>query len=559
MRNHPTSRLVLRRVATSALAAALATVGAASVPAAASASSAQIAIIQDVSDLSNPAGALLAFRGLGANTVRVTIPWSQIAPNSRSRRKPRFNATDPNAYAAANWTPYDNIVRQAKMDGITVDFTVTGGAPRWAEGSDIPRVATNAYYTWKPNAADYGQFVQAVGKRYDGSFTPHGQSAPLPSVRFWAIFNEPNFGEDLGPQAIRGSTVSVAPMMYRSLVASGWKALQATGHGRDTILIGEFAARGADGRATQRFPQGFPGDFDQTKPLEFIRTLYCVDSNYRELRGSYARARGCPTTAAGSRAFRRRNPGLFKASGVGDHPYPDNLSPLRDGRGDPDFAALPDLGNLARTLDRANRAYGSPKRYSIYNTEYGYITHPPAARRDPGGRYHYVSPATAAYYLNWAEYLSYKNPRVASYMQYLLYDPPSTAGPYAGFASGLESDKGAKKATYYAYRLPFYMPRTSFSHRQRVEVWGDVRPAPFATLDGFGPQTAQIQLQSGHAGFKTINTVTLARRGYFDVKMKFPSSGTVRLQWTYPSQDSLLPSSDAGQTVTSRTFAIKVH
>jgi hypothetical protein len=368
-------------------------------------------------------------------------------------------------------------------------------------------------------------------------------------VHFWAIFNEPNFGEDLGPQAIKGSTVSVGPMMYRSLVQTGYRALQATGHGGDTILIGEFAARGISGRPSRGAPQGYPGNYGQTKPLQFIRTLYCLDNSYHQLRGSYAKARGCPTNAAGSRRFRAQNPGLFNTAGMADHPYPDNLSPVRDGRNDPNFAAFPDLGNLARVLDRSTRAYGSGKHFPIYNTEYGYITHPPA-------RPHYVSPNTAAYYINWAEYLSYKNSRVKSYMQYLLTDPPPTAGPYAGFASGLQLPDGTDKATFYAYRMPLYMPRTNISRKQSVEVWGDVRPAPFASLDGFGTQRAQIQLNG-----KTISTVPINRPGgYFDIHMKFPTSGSVRLAWPYPSGDSFLSDPNVeGQTIYSRSFSVKVH
>ena len=59
-----------------------------------------------------------------------------------------------------------------------------------------------------------------------------------------------------------------------------------------------------------------------------------------------------------------------------------------------------------------------------------------------------MSPATAAYYINWAEYLSWRNPIVASYDQYLLADPP---GHYP-FSSGLETSAGKKKATYNAFR-----------------------------------------------------------------------------------------------------------
>jgi hypothetical protein len=548
------TRPAARRFAATALGAVIATAGTAALPVAASANSSQLAMIQDNSDLVNTASAFAQFRELGANTVRVIIPWSQIAPDSSAKKKPVFNATDPNAYPASGWAPYDNLVRKASQYGLRLDFTVTGGAPVWADGPGVPKGGTNAFFAWKPNATEYGQFVQAVGERYDGHFTPTGETSPLPAVHFWALYNEANFGEDLGPQAIKRSTVSIAPMMYRNLIANGWRALQRTGHGHDTILIGEFAARGMQGPPSRQAPQGYPGNYGQTKPLTFIRTLYCVDNNYHAFRGSYARARGCPTNAAGSRRFRSQNPGLFKASGVSDHPYALYLSPIADGRNDPNFASFPDLGSLARTMDRVLHVYGSHKHYPIYNTEYGYITHPPKAPP-------YVSPTKASLFLNWAEYLSYKNPRVKSYMQYLLEDPPPTAGPYSGFASGLETYKGTKKATFYAYRMPFYMPETRFKRSQKVEVWGDVRPAPFAMLDGFGPQRAQIQLKSGGGSFRTIKTVALNRPGgYFDVRMKFPSSGTVRIQWTYPSGDSLLsdPNVD-GQTIDSRTITVKAR
>jgi hypothetical protein len=542
----PETRSILRRGSAIALGAALATTGAAALPAAASANSSQVAIIQDNSDLSNAAAAFGQFRALGANTVRVIVPWALIAPNFSAKKKPNFNATDPNAYPAKNWVQYDNIVRAAQADGLTVDMTVTGGAPVWADGSGIPPQGKNPAFAWKPNAKYYGEFVTAVGKRYNG------HTDGLPAVHFWALFNEPNFGQDLGPQAINGSRTSFAPMLYRGIVNAGWKALQATGHGRDTILIGEFAARGSTpAPPSHRAPQGFPGNYGQTKPLQFIRTLYCLSPSYHQLRGSAARSVGCPTSGAGSRRFRAQNPGLFSASGVSDHPYPDNLSPVRDGRTDPDFAAFPDLGNLARTLDRATGSYGAHPHFSIYNTEYGYITSPPASR-------HYVSQATASYYINWAEYLSYKNSRVKSYMQYLLMDPPASSGPYSGFASGLETPSGVHKANYDAYRMPFYMPRTSFSRSSSVEVWGNARPAGFEKVGGYGTQQAQVQEQIGSA-WKTLNTVNLnGVQGYFDVRMKFPSSGQVRLQWTYPT-DPLLPSGFSGHTIYSRSFNIKVH
>jgi hypothetical protein len=520
-------------------------------PAPAPASTTQLSIIQDGPQLlGNTAGTLQRFRLLGANAVRVIVPWYDVTKNPTSSQRPtNFNAADPNAYPAANWAPYDNIVRQAQTDGITVEFTVTGGSPAWADGPGVPNGGVNSEFAWKPSAKEYGLFVTAVGTRYSGGFKVHGVA--LPRVHFWTIFNEPNFGQDLGPQAINGSSLSVAPGMYRNILDAGWKALHGTGHGHDTILIGEFAARGSAFRGPRSGqPQGLPGNYGQTKPLEFIRTLYCLDANYHQLRGSSAAAHGCPTNAAGSRRFRSQHPGLFSASGVGDHPYQGNDSPVSRAGDDPNFATFPDLGRFGAALDRVNRSYGSHTQYAIYNDEFAYQTRPPKPSGAP-------SEDTAALYINWAEYLSYKNPRLKSYMQYLLQDPPPNGAPrYNQFASGLLTFSGQQKADYSAYRLPLYMPVTSARHGKSLEVWGDLRPAHF-----YRGQTVDIQFASGSSSaFKTVNALKVtSSTGYFDVQMKFPGSGTVRLSWTYPNTDPLLPLTALGATVFSRHVKLALH
>jgi hypothetical protein len=158
-----------------------------------------------------------------------------------------------------------------------------------------------------------------------------------------------------------------------------------------------------------------------------------------------------------------------------------------------------------------------------------------------------VSPATAAYYINWAEYISWRNPIVASYDQYLLTDPP---GHYP-FSSGLETSTGKKKATYNAFRLPLYMPKTSLSRGQATIVWGEARPAKYGT----GAQTVAIQFQAnGKGAWKTLQTVKSST--YFSVKQKFAGSGNVRLAYTYPKSDALLPVGLPGKTIISRSQAI---
>ncbi len=94
------------------------------------ASGTQQSIIQDDSQLkADPVGTMQIFRNLGVDKIRVNLTWDTIATN----KKPA-NGANPASYPAANWAPYDNIVRYAQADGIQVYFTLTGPAPRWALG-----------------------------------------------------------------------------------------------------------------------------------------------------------------------------------------------------------------------------------------------------------------------------------------------------------------------------------------------------------------------------------------------------------------------------------------
>ena len=415
-------------------------------PAQARASTGQIEMFQDDGHvLTDPAQALQQIRDLGASVVRVSLQWDLVAP---PKRPAGFKATDPASYPAAGWCVYDEIVTDAQQDGLTIDFSLTGPAPVWEAGGGQP--SPGGMGQWKPSAPAFQQFAQAVGTRYSGTYVPpqgtclpapqpSGTPTALPRVSFWEIWNEPNFGADLAPQAIKGSTVPTAAPMYRSLVEAGWNGLQSSGHRRDTILIGNLDARGQTGPPSRLAPQGLPGISGATKPMQFIRTLYCLNSAYKELRGGAAAQVGCPTSPVGSRRFRVQNPALFNASGFAAHPYPVNLPPSEASSTDPDYTEFANLPRLASALDRIQRIYGSGKRFPIYNDEFGYITNPPnheLTALNPTSKF--ISPATAAYYINWAEYLSWRNPRIASTMQYLLYDPnPLKAPEYGGFASGL--------------------------------------------------------------------------------------------------------------------------
>jgi hypothetical protein len=478
--------------------------------------------------VSNPAGTLDKLRSLGVDVVKVFVPWDGIAPDPTSRTRPAgFDGADPAAYPAANWAIYDTIVRDAAARGVGLDLTLAEPPPLWASAPGAP---DGPHPQWEPSASEFGAFVRAVGTRYSGHYTPHGASGPLPRVSLWSIWNEPNYGPDLAPQATDRSAVEVSPRLYRGLLDAAWSALGATGHGHDTILIGELAPRAAS---------DYPGNYNGMMPLRFVRALYCLDSGLKPLQGAAATVRGCPGTAAASRAFPAANPALFKASGFADHPYPQGQTPptvvTPDEPEYADFAALP---KLIAALDRAQQAYGSPTRFPIWSTEFGYKTFPPLALQ--------ASPKVAAGLINWSEYLSWRNPRLRSYDQYQLVDPPGN-GP-SKFVTGLEFADGTPKAVYYAYRMPLWLPTTSFSSGAALEVWGCVRPARYARIDTGAAQRVRIQFERAGAGrFVTIATIALSDPyGYFDVHHAFPGSGAVRLAWRYPH----------GPEIFSRTVAV---
>jgi hypothetical protein len=145
--------------------------------------------------------------------------------------------------------------------------------------------------------------------------------------------------------------------------------------------------------------------------------------------------------------------------------------------------------------------------------------------------------------MNWAEYLSWRDPRIRSFDQYLLEDP--TTG---NFATGLLYANGTRKPGYAAYRMPLFLPITTARRRAPLEVWGCVRPFHYLRS---AAQRVEIQFKADSGPrFHTISSVKLTEAyGYFDVRQAFSSSGSVRLKWSYPR----------GPTIFSRTVGVTVR
>ena len=472
---------------------------------------------------------LATLQSLGVQRVRVTLKWSTVAPSPQSRTRPaRFNAVDPGAYPRGAWSPYDRVVELAARHHIGVEFNITPPGPLWAMRHDSP--TSRAADHWAPSPLEFYNFVYAAGLRYSGTY------GTIPRVHVWSVWNEPNQPGWLAPQwrTYGGAQVRNSPRLYRLYANAAFTALYFSRHvpGRDTILIGELA------------PEGYetPGFYTAMTPMPFLRSLYCVEAGYRPLRGAAAAALGCPTS--GSRqAFVQANPGLFLVSGFAHHPYYFLHAPWVS-TSESNFVPLANLGRLERGLDRSFAAYGVPRRLPIYLTGYGYQTDPP----DP---YVIVTPQQQASYLNAADYLAWKDPRVRSVAQFLLYDagPDSRYGPgdfnyWDTFQTGLRFAGGAAKPAFASYQMPIWVPTAQVRRGRAIPIWGQLRPATH-----LGAQLASIQWRGPRGGYTTIARVATNREGYVNVRINPRGSGRIRIAWR-PAHRALL---------VSRSVAISVR
>jgi hypothetical protein len=506
-------------------------------------------------------------QALGVDRIRVTVYWRLVAPSPESQRKPSFSGNgeaDPAAYPRANWKRYDDLVRLAYDRGVQVNFDVAGPAPDWA--------STGLGGYANPSPSDFGLFVWAVASRYTGGYTPppNNQNPPppppknpnplpplpvppldggsstaqqgqlaadddtgtLPRVNYWSFMNEPNQRVFFMPQYVNGKEAS--PRLYRALLDAGWNSLQGTGHGADTVIVGDTAPKGGGER----------DDAANMRPLRFVRALYCVNSRYRPLGGAAARAIGCPDRNQ-VRDFPAQHPALFRSSGYAHHPYSLLTPPALRSR-NPDDVGMADLSRLTSALRRIFAGYrakggGLP----IYNTEFGYQSRPP----DPFG---FAQPLQAAY-INQAEFLAYVNPRVRSTHQFLLEDaPPYTQYPansyqyWSSFQTGLEERGGQPKQALAAYRMPIFIPAARRFSPANFRVWGGVRPAPNGSK-----QTVQVQYRRNVRGatWRTLKSVTTSNvRNYVDTRVRISRTGTVRLRWAAPG----------GGVLFSRTAGVRI-
>ena len=409
------------------------------------------------------------FRSLGADRLRVSAFWDQIAPKPGRRNKPSFDAASPTdpRYTFSN---LDRVVQSAVRHGLKVMISITTPAPLWATGNPSKHDRQ-----WKPKPAEFALFARAIAARYG------------PQADQFAIMNEPNQPGWLAPQSTKRGYY--APHHYRRMVLAAFPAIRA-GSPDDTILVGELAASGSVNRG--------PGS--SIRPLAFMRAFGCVSRSFRKLRSGPCRDFKAP-----------------RADAIGHHPYNFFQSPSSHSR-HRDDAAIGDGRRLLRFLDRlvARGRLISTRgpKLDVHYTEFGYQTDPP----DP---YAGVSLRKQDRWLQEAAYVAWRTPRVHTLSQFRLSDGPILPGggfdAYREFQTGLRFHDMRKKPSYDSFRCPFLANRRG----KRLRFWGQVRPGG----------RHDVTLQRKKRGIWTqVATATTTRRGYWQRRLR-KRSGIYRYRW----------------------------
>ena len=136
-----------------------------------------------------------------AKVTRIDVLWSLVAPERPA--DPRDPA-DP----AYRWERTDAVLSAIAALDIT-PIVVSYSAPAWATGGRGAPPGSEVNPNAPPPAA-YAAFMTALARRYTGRYRPAGATQPLPRVRHFEIWNEPNLAAFLSPQVSGGRRVAIS-------------------------------------------------------------------------------------------------------------------------------------------------------------------------------------------------------------------------------------------------------------------------------------------------------------------------------------------------------------
>jgi hypothetical protein len=364
-----------------------------------------VGIYDEAETLGHPERAFPVLSTLRAKAVRANLYWG--GPSGVAQRRPA-RATDPDD-PAYNWFKYDRMVRMAAEENIRVVFAIVG-TPRWANGGKptnrVPR-----------KALDLRKFAQAAATRYSGTFTPNLPAVPntqeqeldpLPAVRHWLAWNEPNNPVFLFPQFIRikkGIWLKQAAKHYaricNAIVAGIHRARALRG---EKIACGVTAPRGNNNPRSRR---------QSISPISFVRQMKRFG------------AKGFDAYAHHPYYGHRRETPKYKP---------------RLNKGPKIVGGPVVLGNINDLTREVTRLWG---RKPIWITEYGYQTKP--------DRHLAVTRQQQARYLKQAFSIARAHPRIDMMLWFLIRDQGVTRA-FDGWQGGLLTRGGARKPSFRAFQ-----------------------------------------------------------------------------------------------------------
>jgi hypothetical protein len=370
-----------------------------------------VGVYDEAETLGRPERAFPLLQTLRAKAVRANLYWG--GPSGVSKRRPG-NATNPND-PAYDWFKYDRMVREAAKRNIRVVFAIVG-TPRWANGG-------KPFNRAPLQMRHVRNFAQAAATRYSGSFIPldlapilpdsQGQQQPqvdpLPAVRHWLAWNEPNNPVFMFPQFIRtkkGVFLRQAAKNYakicNSIVAGIHRAARLRS---EKIACGVTAPRGNNNpRAKKR---------QSISPISFVRQM---------------------------KRFGAKGFDAYAHHPYYGHPSETPTSKPKLVKGPRIVGGPVILGNIGDLTREVTRLWG---RKPIWITEYGYQTKPDRAFA--------VSYAQQARYLRQAYSIARSNPRIDMMLWFLLRDQPRTKR-FDGWQSGFLTRGGARKPAFRAFQ-----------------------------------------------------------------------------------------------------------
>jgi hypothetical protein len=326
-------------------------------------------IFDEAETIGRPDKTFPLLKKLRTEAVRVNLYWSEVA--AKKPRTPSDPADKPN-----NCAGYDRMVEYAARYRIKVVMGIVG-TPRWANGGKAR--------TYAPKSSrDLRNFAYAAAQRYSGFFTASEdpEAKPLPAVRHWLAWNEPNNPVFLRPQykRVKGGWRIESAVQYAKICNAIISGIRSTALNGEKIACGVTAPRGNNSPKSSRA---------SVSPLAFLRAI----KRY------------------GARGF----------DAYAHHPYYGARSETPATRPKADTAVT--LGNINDLVGELTRLYG---RKRLWITEYGYQT-------SPQDKYFGVTYSKQAAYMKQAFAIARRHPRIDMMLWFLIRDQQAVRYWQSGF------------------------------------------------------------------------------------------------------------------------------